>query len=224
MAVTTSGVVPGVVTVPVPARLCPDAVAALVAALRDAEAASARVLVLRGACSGVGLDLVGDWTAADNDALTGLLTGLRDSGLVTVAVVDGPATGGGVGLAAACDFVVAAPGAEFRLTEVLVGLVPAVVWPFVAARVGTGTVFRAALLATRLDAAAALRLGLADEVADDPAAWLRELVLALRRTPRDVVADLKACRRGLPAGQAYALFSAAVADPEVRRRMAAVTP
>lgn len=206
----------------VPAELRKDTVAALLAALRDAEA-SARVLVLRGASSGVGLDSVGDWSAADNDALTELLTGLRDSPLVTVAAVDGVATGGGVGLAAACDFVLAAPGAGFRLTEALVGLVPAVIWPFVAARMGTGTVFRSALLATRLEAAAAVRLGLADEVVADLDGWLRELALALRRAPRDVVPDLKACRRGLAEAQAYQLFRQAVADPAVRRRMAAVT-
>lgn len=210
-----------IASIAVPAELRPDTVTSLLAALRDAETSS-RALVLHGASSGVGLDCVGDWSAADNDALLELLTGLRDSRLVTVAVVDGAATGGGVGLAAACDLVVAAPGAEFRLTEVLVGLVPALVWPFVAARMGTGTVFRSALLASRLDAAAAVRLGLADEVVTDVERWVRDLALALRRMPRDVVADLKACRRGVAPAQAYELFRKAVADPAVRQRMAAV--
>jgi polyketide biosynthesis enoyl-CoA hydratase PksH len=213
-------------SIAVPAELRPDTVAALAAELRRVEDSPARAVVLRGACSGVALDCVADWSRADNVALWELLRGLVDSRLVTVAAVDGAVTGGGVGLAAACDMVVAGPGAELRLTELLVGLVPALIWPFVVARTGQGAAFRAAVLATRLDAAAAVRMGLADE-ATEPEPWLRDLARALRRMPRNAVADLKACRRFVARedypDHAYALLRKAAADPAVRARLAAVS-
>ena len=84
-----------------------------------------------------------------------LLTELGDSRLVTVAVVEGRAVGGGVGLAAACDFVFAGPEAAFRLTELLFGLVPALVMPFVVARTGEHRMLRMAVLAEPYDASAA---------------------------------------------------------------------
>ncbi|MCT2583114.1 enoyl-CoA hydratase/isomerase family protein [Actinophytocola gossypii] len=212
-----------------PVDLSSRTVAALLAEVRAAERSSSRALVLRADrpvfCSGAALDAVTDWTPRDHARLWELLSALRDSRLVTVAVVDGAAYGGGVGLAAACDLVVAGAGASFRLTEVLVGLVPALIWPFVAARIGHHAMFRSALLATSLDAAGAHRLGLADEVRADPDESVGGLARALRRMPRNSVADLKACRRALthvPAGyldQSYGLLRAAVEDDVVLDRI-----
>lgn len=224
---------PMIAEIRLPPSLRPDAVATLLAALRRAEAdPGCRALVLGAEgpvfCSGVDLDRLSRWTAEDNAALWELLRGLTNSRLVTVAVVDGAASGGGVGLAAACDLVVAGPAAEFRLTELLLGLVPALIMPFVAARTGHQALFRSAVLASRLDAAAAGRLGLADEVVDRPEQSIHRLALALRRMPRDAVADLKSCRRLLapaPDGypeHAHALLQSAIADPAVQARLGAL--
>ncbi|QUH03654.1 enoyl-CoA hydratase/isomerase family protein [Saccharopolyspora erythraea] len=213
--------------------LSADAVAELLDGLRAAEQdPGCRALVLSAEgpafCTGVDLSAVDDpdaWPAEATAALMELLSGLAGSRLVTVAVVEGRVTGGGVGLAACCDFVVAGPGASFRLTELLLGLVPAVITPFVSARVGRA-VLRMALLAEELDATAAQRLGLVDEVAERPGDAVRRIVLALRRMPRpDAVGEFKRCRRMLatePDGyleHAHRLFERAAADPAVRDRV-----
>lgn len=82
-----------------------------------------------------------------------------------VARVQGPAYGGGVGLVAACDLVVAAPRARFAFTEVRLGLVPGVIAPLVIERIGAAAARAAFLAGEPLDAAAALRLGLIDRLA-----------------------------------------------------------
>ena len=83
-----------------------------------------------------------------------------------VAGIHGYALGGGSGLAACADVVVAAPDAVFGFTEVRLGIAPAVISPFVLAKIGARArrYFRTG---ERFDADTALRIGLVDEVADD---------------------------------------------------------
>ncbi|MDA3627076.1 enoyl-CoA hydratase/isomerase family protein [Saccharopolyspora sp. WRP15-2] len=211
-----------------------DVVGELLGGLRIAErtpGCCAVVLTAEGDsfCSGIDLSIVespGSWTAVDGRALWELLSGLATSPLVTVAVVDGRATGGGVGLASSCDFVLAGPNARFRLTELLIGLVPALITPFVSARIGTREVFRRSVLADELDAAEAHALGLADEVVEEPEEALRRILRALRRMPRpEAVGDLKSCHRILDPlpedyfDHAHRMFERAVTDPGVRSRV-----
>ncbi|MER7011649.1 enoyl-CoA hydratase/isomerase family protein [Saccharopolyspora sp. NPDC000359] len=210
-----------------------DVVGGLLDGLRAAEQApGCRAVVLEADgdfCSGIDLSVVesaGSWTAADNKALWELLSGLVNSPLVTVALVTGRATGGGVGLASSCDFVLAAPGARFRLTELLLGLVPALITPFVSARIGTRQVFRSSVLAAEIDAAEAHALGLVDEVTDQPEEALRRVLRALRRMPRpEAVGDLKSCHRILDplpedySDHAHRMFERAATDPRVRSRV-----
>ena len=84
-----------------------------------------------------------------------------------VARVQGYALGGGSGLVACADVVVAAPDAVFGFTEVRLGIIPAVISPFVFARSGPGAARRYFMTGERFDAATALRIGLVHEVADD---------------------------------------------------------
>ncbi|QDQ25886.1 enoyl-CoA hydratase/isomerase family protein [Chitinimonas arctica] len=83
----------------------------------------------------------------------------------TVAAVQGPAYGGGVGLVACCDMVFAAPEAMFALTEVKLGLIPAVISPYVVRKIGNSQARRYFLSAERFSADTALRLGLVHEIA-----------------------------------------------------------
>ena len=83
----------------------------------------------------------------------------------TVARVNGPAIGGGVGMVAACDIAVAADTAFFAFTEVRLGLVPAVISPFCVRRLGASNARRLFLTGERFDAAAAKQYGLVDEIA-----------------------------------------------------------
>ncbi len=82
----------------------------------------------------------------------------------TLAVVRGPAMGGGCGLAATLDRVIAAEDAVFAMPEVTLGVAPAQIAPFVARRIGATRARWLMLSGTRLDAAAALAAGLADLV------------------------------------------------------------
>ncbi len=78
--------------------------------------------------------------------------------------MQGYALGGGSGLVACADVVVAAPDATFGFTEVRLGIIPAVISPFVFAKIGTGAARRFFLTGERFDAQAALRIGLVHEV------------------------------------------------------------
>ena len=146
------------------------------AALEDvAEDPAVRVVVLaaEGRSFSAGADLgwmrrmadAGEAEAlADALALAALLRRLHGMPQPTLALVQGPAYGGGVGLVAACDLAVAAEGATFRLSEVRLGLVPAVIAPYLVAAMGPRAARRAALTAETLDAGRALEVGLVDEV------------------------------------------------------------
>jgi methylglutaconyl-CoA hydratase len=101
----------------------------------------------------------------------------------TVALVNGAAMGGGVGLVAACDIAVAASHAVFALSEVRLGLIPAVIAPFVTRAIGERACRRYFLTAERFDAARARELGLVHEVAGAD---------ALEATLGSVIAELLA--------------------------------
>ena len=160
---------------------------AMVAGLGDALALAesqldVRALVFRGAdgtfCAGGDFSgfraLMGALPPADGvDPIVGvnrgfgaLLERIHASPVATIAVVEGAAIGGGAGLAAACDFVLAASNAQFAMPEVTLGLPPAQIAPFIAARVGHFAALRLLLTGRRLSAAQALACGLADELHD----------------------------------------------------------
>jgi methylglutaconyl-CoA hydratase len=107
---------------------------------------------------------------ADARRLELLLHTLDELPKPTVALVNGPAMGGGVGLVAACDLAIAAEGAFFALSEVRLGLIPAVISPFVVRAIGARACRRYFLTAERFDAATARALGLVHEIA--PAAQI----------------------------------------------------
>ena len=152
-------------------------IARLIEVLEDlAGDAKVRVVQLRGAGKSfsAGADL--NWmkrmagygrdeNLKDAGQLGRLMRILHELQKPTIALVQGAAYGGGVGLVAACDFAVAAPGATFSLSEVKLGLIPAVISPYVVKAVGPRAANRLFLTAERFDAAEAYRLGLVTEIA-----------------------------------------------------------
>ncbi len=90
---------------------------------------------------------------------------VHDCPAPVVARVQGGAFGGGAGLAAACDLVVAGPAARFAFSETRLGLVPGVISPRVVERTGPARARDLFLPARAVDAPEALRLGLADRLA-----------------------------------------------------------
>jgi methylglutaconyl-CoA hydratase len=101
---------------------------------------------------------------ADAMMLARLLHTLNTMLQPTVAIVNGPAYGGGVGLVACCDVAVAADTAKFSLSEVRLGLIPATISPYVVRKIGESNARRYFLTAEVFEAADAQRMGLVHEV------------------------------------------------------------
>lgn len=134
-----------------------------------------RVLVLTGAgksfCAGADLKSMsaGNSIASnEKDAarLARLLRRLNELSKPTLARVQGPAYGGGLGLIACCDIAVAASDVTFCFSEVRLGIVPAVISPYVIAAIGERYARRYLLSAERFDASEARRIGLIHEIAE----------------------------------------------------------
>ena len=154
-------------------------IAELTAALATAgDDAAVRVVVLSGAgasfSAGADLNWMRDMAAAgeaenreDALALARLMRTLDELPKPTIARVHGAAFGGGVGLVACCDIAIGLAGAKFGLTESRLGLLPAVISPYVIAAIGPRQARRWFATAEIFDAAEAHRIGLLHEVAAD---------------------------------------------------------
>lgn len=105
-----------------------------------------------------------DENLRDAEQLAGVVRRLNIFPKPTIALVQGAAYGGGVGLLAACDIAIASEGATFSLSEVKLGLIPSVISPYVIAAMGARAARRYFLTGERFSAADALRLGLVHEV------------------------------------------------------------
>ena len=105
-------------------------------------------------------------TVADARGLARLMQCLSGRRRPTLALVQGAAFGGGVGLVACCDIAIAVEEAKFCLSEVKLGLIPAVISPYVVAKIGESAARRYFLTAEAFSAWEAERLGLVHEVVD----------------------------------------------------------
>jgi methylglutaconyl-CoA hydratase len=160
--------------------------AEVIGALREAfetleGADGVRIVFVRGAggvfSAGADLDWMreaADRTEADNrdDAmgLAVMLKHLHDLPMLTVALVEGSAYGGGAGLAAACDMAIATENARFAFSEVKLGLVAATISPYVIAAIGARRARALFALGRAFDARSAQAFGLVDDVVADSAA------------------------------------------------------
>ncbi|KNE60347.1 hypothetical protein AMAG_05744 [Allomyces macrogynus ATCC 38327] len=161
----------------------------LVATFRDAELDPVvRALVLTGSgkyfCTGMNLGSAGQLSSTDDDDDTDLFDMIRRSRVPTVAALNGPALGGGVGLFLACDLRVAARDAYLALPEVRRGLVPARIGPIVVETLGLARAKSLAITAARMPVVPDLvGTGIVAQVAEDAA----QVVLAAVEMARSVV-------------------------------------
>ncbi|MDP1652242.1 MAG: enoyl-CoA hydratase/isomerase family protein [Rhodocyclaceae bacterium] len=142
-----------------------------------------------------------------NDAgeLAEMLRRIADCPKPVIARVQGSAYGGGVGVIAACDMAVATFESRFALTEVKLGLIPAVIGPHVLAAIGEHYARRYMLTAEVFSAAEAYRIGLLHEMVADEAALdeaVGEWVEAVLKNGPRALAECKALIRAI-AGQPY---------------------
>jgi len=108
-----------------------------------------------------------DTNVSDAERMADMFNTLYHMRIPTVAVVNGAAFGGGVGLVAACDFAVGQPSALFCLSEVGLGLAPSVISPFVIECIGVKAFKRAAISGMRISAEQALHWGLLSHLAEE---------------------------------------------------------
>ena len=136
---------------------------------------------------------------ADAEALAELMKTLNGMTKPTIARVQGDAYGGGVGLIACCDIAVASESARFSLSEVKLGLIPAVISPYVIAAIGERQAGRYMLSAERFDAAEARRVGLIHEVTAPDAldAAVNGIVESLLANGPKAMAEAKALIRAV---------------------------
>jgi methylglutaconyl-CoA hydratase len=133
----------------------------------------------------------------DAERLAELMSVLESLSKPTIARINGAAYGGGVGLIACCDIAVAVEGARFALTEVRLGLIPAVIAPYVLNAIGERQARRWFLTAEAFDAARARELGLVHEVVAAGAldAKLADIIDALLAGGPEALGDAKALIR-----------------------------
>jgi methylglutaconyl-CoA hydratase len=212
-------------------------IAEITAWARSVRRGSGRVAILRGAgkvfCAGADLAWMSrmveyshEENVRDATAMAEMFQALDELPVPLIGRVHGAALGGGAGLAAVCDIVVAAEDATFGFTEAKLGILPAVIAPFAVAKIGTSAARELFLTAARFDARRAHALGLVHGVAPEGSldgvvnAYVSEVISsgpeavsaakALIRTvagrpPRDVAtltAETIARHRTSPEGQA----------------------
>ena len=174
--------------------------------LKDMASARMRAMQtpLAGGADG-GAEAAVDPIAEVNAAFGALCVAYSRTPLAVVAVLEGTVMGGGFGLACVADVAIASETAQFRLPETSLGVVPAQIAPFLVERLGYSQAKRLAVTGGRLDAAAALRLGLVHTVAE-PADLQTEL--------DTVLADILACAPGALAATKALMAQARLREPQ----------
>ena len=132
-------------------------------------------------------DAGADPIAQVNAAFGHLCAAYANTSLAVVAMLEGTVMGGGFGLACVADVAIASDSATFRLPETSLGVVPAQIAPFLVERLGYSQAKRLAVTGGRLDAAAALALGLVHEVTSTD---------GLQAALDKVLSDIQACAPG----------------------------
>jgi len=187
--------------------------AALIAELANAftDVGDVRAVVLAGDgpsfCAGAdvdwqrsSIDLSFEENVEDAMRLYRMLDVVDSCPAPVVARVQGHALGGGSGLVACADIAVAAEDAVFGFSEVRLGIIPAVISPFVLGRIGPGAARRYFLTGERFGADVALRIGLVHEVTPDLDDAVERVVAALLAGGPEALRAAKRLARERPAG------------------------
>jgi methylglutaconyl-CoA hydratase len=162
----------------------------------------ARAVVLRGTgssfCAGADLNWMSkmvsytrDQNIHDSSLLAKMYALIDECPLPVIGRIQGAAIGGGVGLVAVCDVAIASPDAKFGLSEVKLGILPAVISPYVIAKIGRTHARALFLTGERFDAERALHIGLVHRVAGDLDAAVEETVKQLRTSGPEAVRECK---------------------------------
>ena len=147
----------------------------------------ARAVVLRGSgpnfCAGADLNWMSrmvhytrEENVRDSALLAKMYALINECPAPVVGRIQGAAIGGGTGLVAVCDIAIAAPDVKFGLAEVKLGIIPAVISPYVIAKIGQTHARALFLTGERFDAERALRIGLVHAIGDDVDGVVQQLL------------------------------------------------
>lgn len=188
-------------TLHIPERLNPDTLQELHRDWSMIDFEQIRFVLLRGqiGCFCLGMDL--NWVAqefkedfqSEVKPFIDFLKSLQSAPAFTIAVIEGAVTGGGVGIAAACDFVLASTIGTFRLTEGMLGLIPGVILPPLLSRLSTRQIKQMVFSVREYAVDSALNLGLVDRIckSEDIEESLLRITRELKHCKKQSVQDLK---------------------------------
>jgi len=179
-----------------------ELIAEAIDVFRDCGKRDVRAIVLRGSgpnfCAGADLNwmsrMVGytrDENVRDASQLAKMYAVMNECKLPVIGRIQGAAIGGGVGLVAICDIAIASPESKFGLSEVKLGILPAVISPYVIAKIGASHARALFLTGERFDAERALRIGLVHRVATDLDAALAEVLAQIKTSGPEAVRECK---------------------------------
>jgi methylglutaconyl-CoA hydratase len=215
-------------------------IAALTAAFEDAASdPTVRVVVLTGEgrafCAGADIAWMRrmgesslEANVEDARRLAALMQAIDRCPKPTIARINGAAFGGALGLVACCDVAIAVPSAVFAASEVRLGVIPAVIAPYLIRAMGARSVRRLVATAERISAAEALRLGLLHEIGEDIDVAVRRAAdsclaggPAAIAAAKTLVADLSGSVSDEVAAEAAGRIAAIRATDEAREGLAA---
>ena len=136
-----------------------------------------RVIIFTGEgkhfCAGADINMMRDAGArsveenrVDSERLDSLFHGLWAHPCFTIGCIQGVALGGGAGLVSCFDYVIAEPGTRIALSEAKLGILPAVIGPYVYRKIGSSNFRRLSMMASKIDSSEAMRIGLIDFVVE----------------------------------------------------------
>ena len=167
--------------------------------------AGARAVVLRAGgpnfCAGADLNWMSrmvsytrEENVRDSSKLAKMFAVINECPLPVIGRIQGAAIGGGVGLVSVCDIAIATRESKFGLSEVKLGIIPAVISPYVIGKIGPSHARALFLTGERFDAERALRIGLVHRLVDDAGALdgaVSETVEALKTSGPEAVRECK---------------------------------
>lgn len=219
----------------IPALLNPDSIRSLSEQITEAENSEARFLVLKGSaeifCNGLDLK----WVAANErgDYLPDMLEygaflkKLQTGKCISIAVVAGSASGGGMGIVCACDHVIATETALFSLPEGLLGLIPGMILPSLLNRISPLRIKKMVLTGQKYSAAKALEWDIADEVVkeEESEAAILKAMAGMKSCKKEPVGDIKKLLytahvdKDELASMGMNILNSRLNEPEIRERL-----
>lgn len=219
----------------IPPFLNPSSIQDLTLQLTEAEKEKTRFLILKGSdavfCNGLDLKWVTKNTTGnylpDMQVYSDFLKKLQMGSFISVALVQGAASGGGMGIVCACDYVIAHEASTFSLPEGLLGLIPGMIMPALLNRLSAQQIKKMVFSGQKYTSSIALAWGIADEVVKDTEmqAALSKALHTMKACKQEPIGILKELlynthlTKDELAKQGMHILAAKLSEPEISERL-----